>query len=151
MKASLKIEGQEQVERAMSELAKKYGQGMVDAAQASGNLVRADAIKSIQGQSSGRVVTRSREGGGTYEHIAAAAGNAPNTDTARLVGSVQVNTDANGVTVGTTLEYGKWLEHGTSKMGARPWLIPALENNPRAIEALFKRKIDKITREDGQL
>jgi phage gpG-like protein len=151
VKASVKIEGQEKVERAMAALAKKYGQEMVDAAQASANLVRSEAIKSIQSQSSGRVVTRSREGGGTYEHIASAAGNAPNTDTGRLVGSIQVNTDAKGVTVGTTLEYGRQLEHGTSQMAARPWLIPALENNRRAIEALFKRKIDKITKEDGQL
>jgi HK97 gp10 family phage protein len=33
---------------------------------------------------------------------------------------------SDGVIVGTNIEYAKYLEYGTSKMQARPFLLPAL-------------------------
>lgn len=52
------------------------------------------------------------------------AGNPPAVDTGTLRRSIQINQDtASGdVEVGTNLEYGRYLEYGTSKMAARPWL-----------------------------
>ena len=39
--------------------------------------------------------------------------------------------------IGPTTEYGPFLEFGTSKMPARPYMIPALESErPRLIEAI---------------
>ena len=92
--------------------------------------VRTTAIKSIQSQSAGRMVSRSRQGGGVYAHIAASAGAAPNTDTGKLVASIAVEKESDAhYTVGSNLDYSAWLEMGTSKMLPRPWLEPALRAN----------------------
>lgn len=40
--------------------------------------------------------------------------------------------------VGTNVEYGKFLELGTEKMKARPWLRPALEKAIAQIRGLFE-------------
>jgi len=95
------------------------------------NEVRNSAIKSIQNKSGGTQVQRSRQGGGTYTHTASAAGGAPNTDTGKLVASIAVEPHKSGVyaLVGSNLDYAGWLEFGTTKMGARPWLEPALRKN----------------------
>ena len=95
------------------------------------NEVRNTAIKSIQNKSGGTQVQRSRQGGGTYTHTASAAGGAPNTDTGKLVASIAVEPHKSGVyaLVGSNLDYAGWLEFGTTKMGARPWLEPALRKN----------------------
>jgi len=52
------------------------------------------------------------------------AGNPPAVDTGNLRRSIQINQDtASGdVEVGTNVEYARYLEYGTSKMAARPWL-----------------------------
>ena len=52
------------------------------------NEIRSYAIKSIAETSSGKQVQRSKQGGGTYTHTAAAKGQAPNTDTGKLVASI---------------------------------------------------------------
>lgn len=92
--------------------------------------VRTDAIKSVQNQSTGKAVQRSRQGGGTYTHIASNEGQAPNTDTGKLVASIAVEKEkpANYL-VGSNLDYAAFLEFGTSKTGARPWLEPAMRKN----------------------
>lgn len=122
-------------------LKRDLGEEVAKARVAGGNLVRATAVRSIQSASIGQTVTRSRQGGGTYEHTAASAGEAPNTDTGRLAASVQVEIRVDGVYVGSTLDYAGWLEFGTTKMEARPWLFPAVEVHRRNIEALHVRAV----------
>ena len=43
-------------------------------------------------------------------------------------------------TIGTELEYGKWLELGTSIMGARPWLFRGVKRARKAMWAAFSRE-----------
>ena len=93
---------------------------------AGGKLVEGEAKRSIQERSPGNTVTRYRSGGGSYEHQASGPNEAPNTDTGRLVSSINTEITDDGVYVGTSLEYGKYLEFGTKDMEERPWLIPAL-------------------------
>ena len=49
--------------------------------------------------------------------------------------------------------YGRFLEYGTSKMSARPWLRPSLNNNvPAAIEAIragLQKAIDRAAKRAG--
>ena len=114
------------------------------------NDIRTDAVKSIQKHSPGNQVQRSRQGGGTYTHTAAAKGGAPNSDTGKLVASIAVEPHRSGIfaLVGSNLDYAGFLEFGTSKMDARPWLEPALRNNAdnlqrnisAAADALIQRK-----------
>lgn len=44
------------------------------------------------------------------------------------------------VAVGSNVEYAPYVELGTSKMSARPYLRPALEANRREIRRLLKQK-----------
>ena len=92
--------------------------------------VRTDSIKSIQTQSTGRSVQRARQGGGTYTHTASNEGQAPNTDTGKLVASIAVEKEKEAnYLVGSNLDYAAFLEFGTRKTGPRLWLEPAMRKN----------------------
>ncbi|MCK4957749.1 MAG: hypothetical protein KAT00_00075 [Planctomycetes bacterium] len=145
MRPEIKIEGVEETQKAMAKLAKQFGPAIAEAAFLGAQAIRTTAIQSIQDQSPGEIVIRSRTGGGgEYEHTAAAAGEAPNTDTGDLVNSIQVEVLPTGIFVGTRLAYGGWLELGTKKMKARPWLFPALEANRAEIEKITGEKIENV-------
>lgn len=107
------------------------------------NLVRNTAVESInQGAKTGI----------TYEkynprrtHTASADGEPPATDTGLLVNNIVVIMDiaAKGLTanVESRADYSAFLEFGTSKMGARPFLQPALEENRAKIKRLEKQMV----------
>jgi len=143
----IETQGIETVQANLSRLAEKYSKAVVDGAYAGAQLVRTDAIKSIQQQSSGAEVQRYRNNGEPYPHIVSKPGDAPNTDTGRLVGSIHVDVDARFIQVGSPLEYAQSLEYGTATMKARPWLFPALEKNRQTIRSLMKGRIDNVTRD----
>lgn len=88
------------------------------------NDVRTAAVKSIQTQSSGHAVRRSKQGGGgTYLHFAADKGQAPNTDTGKLVSTITVERIADShYEIGSGLHYAAILE-----LTGWPWLKPALD------------------------
>lgn len=75
-------------------------------------------------------------------------------DTGNLMDSVQSwppERDAKGnvsVDIGTAVEYGTYHEFGTSRMGARPWLRPAFDENvDKAREAVayaVKYRLDRL-------
>lgn len=52
-------------------------------------------------------------------------------DTGRLRNSIahEVETGGKSVVIGTNVEYAAYVELGTSRMGARPYLKPAAENH----------------------
>jgi HK97 gp10 family phage protein len=47
--------------------------------------------------------------------------------------------DRVGIRVGTNIRYGLYLELGTRKMRARPWLRPALDRSAKAIRVVFSK------------
>lgn len=103
------------------------------------NNVRNTAVKSINQQS---------QSGRTYEkynprrtHTASAAGQPPNTDTGYLANNIFVVFDGDkmGATVESRADYSEALEFGTSKMEARPFMQPALEEERPKIRSLFAR------------
>ena len=109
-------------------------------------LIRGEAIRSIQtGPKSGR----------TYEkynprrtHKASAPGEAPASDTGNLVSQIrdkEENKDL--VKVESNALYSSFLEFGTSKMLARPFLFPATERSrPKIVKAVFNRVVKEIQR-----
>ena len=139
----IKVDGIDSVQKQLDAIAKRTSDAVAKAVSIGAQLVRSSAIKSIQQQSSGREVTRSREGGATYTHIAASEGSAPNTDTGRLAGSIHVDGKDSDLLVGTPLQYGADLEHGTARMKPRPWLYPALEANRERIRTMIKKAANK--------
>lgn len=97
------------------------------------NMVRNTAVKSIQQHQSHGV---------TYgNHTASTAGNPPNSDTGYLASNIFVKKDNNGkgASVESRADYSEALEFGTSKMGARPFLQPALEENRRKIIQMYAK------------
>ena len=78
--------------------------------------------------------------GRTYgKHTASIAGNPPNSDTGFLANNIFMVLDADklGGSVESRADYSGFLEFGTSKMGARPFLQPALEENRPRIRRKF--------------
>lgn len=128
---SVNITGDKELSRKLNKLGFKMMEAIDAGVFITAQDIRKDAIKSIQNQSFGSYVQRSRQGGGgTYTHIAAAPGNAPNTDTGKLVASIAVEKEKEAnYLVGSNLEYASFLEFGTSKMLPRPWLEPAMRKN----------------------
>jgi len=105
------------------------------------NLVRNTAVQSInQGTKSGVIYEKYNP---RRTHKASAAGQPPATDTGFLVQNIVVDIDANGLgaSVESRADYSSFLEFGTSKMGARPFMQPALEANKPKIRRLAKQMI----------
>lgn len=100
------------------------------------------AIQGIQqGPKSGRTYSR-----GTVTHVASAPGQYPATDTGRLVSSVRyIMESATSYRVGTSVEYGPMLEFGTSRMAARPWLLPSFERARIGVEKELRAKLEART------
>lgn len=101
-------------------------------------------------------IQRGGGGGRTYEkynprrtHTASAAGAYPATDTGRLASSVRVvmpTAASMSGEVGTAVNYGAWLEFGTSRMAARPWLLPSFERAKIGIEKELKTRVEAMTK-----
>lgn len=72
-------------------------------------------------------------------------GEAPNTDTGRLVQSIKFDFKDGGLTgrVGTNLKYGRALEFGTSKMDPRPWLSTAVLLVSKEVGNIFAKAFKK--------
>lgn len=73
-------------------------------------------------------------------HMPSEPGNPPAIDQGRLVNSVTHSVDERNVSarVGTNVDYGAALEHGTSRMLARPWLRPAVDTSRHANQEDFR-------------
>lgn len=118
---------------------------IMDALESAANTVRNAAVKSIAASASGAPYIRydpKRTG------TASAPGAPPHTDTGNLVNSIQVQRYEKSVDVGILGDkalYGKYLEFGTSKMAARPWLRPAFQNSKAIINAKLKEVGKNIT------
>ena len=118
---------------------------------ASGLMVEKEAKESIAGgQKSGHVYRR-----GNVAHRASAPGEAPASDTGRLINSINVRPVQGELAVdvkagGGVVKYARSLEFGTSKMAARPFLFPALEKSKprikRRIESALDRTIDRAAK-----
>lgn len=100
---------------------------------------RNTAVKSIHETSGGGVTYQKYKPKRT--HTASKAGDPPNTDTGYLANNIfgVVDSDGFGGSVESRADYSHALEFGTSKMDARPFLQPALEENKKNIKRMFNR------------
>ena len=116
-----------QLDARKKELEQKAFTGINKAA----DILRNEMILSIEEISQGRVY------GG---HTASKPGDAPNTDTGRLVSSIQKKAiSPTEMEVGSyNLEYAKYLELGTSRMEARPFVQPAFDKHKENIKKVIE-------------
>lgn len=129
MEFSVKIEGIDRLARSTDQIKARAKSEIEKALFASGKQVEKEAKLSItNGQKSGRLYKR----GKAIFHRASAPGEAPASDTGRLVNSI--NTTISGlealVVAGRgAVKYARMLEFGTSKIAPRPFMFPALEKS----------------------
>lgn len=138
--ATVKMEGLDELQAALGKLSKDAEKRVDAAVQATGLEVRGDIVKRIQrGPATGRVYGN---------HQASAPGEAPATDTGRLVNSTVYKREGRiSASVGSDLAYAAMLEFGTSKIDPRPAWIPALEDaKPKYIKRLEKALGESINR-----
>ncbi len=63
-------------------------------------------------------------------------------DTGNLRSSISHDTDDSSVIIGTNVDYTIYVEKGTSKQSAQPYLIPAVEQNIENIKRIVKEEMD---------
>lgn len=111
------------------------------AIQQSAIMVHGTAVQSITG---------GNKSGETYQlynprriHTASAPGEAPAADTGYLHSNIIFDIDADGLgaSIESRADYSAALEFGTSKMQARPFLQPAVEENRPKIKRLMRQTI----------
>lgn len=83
-----------------------------------------------------------RKKGTVYGSVVSEPGEPPRKQFGRLRASVAREVDASSLTarVGTNVKYGRWLELGTGKMAARPWLRRALNESMSQVRAILARR-----------
>lgn len=140
MSIEIHIEGLEELRQAIAQAKVEVRQAAEREVAAATARVQGAAIKRIErGPASGRTYQSSVAG---RDHQASAPGEAPMSDSGNLAGSIATSSDGLEGVVFTPLDYGRWLEFGTSdgKLKPRPWLLPSLEEDaPR-----FKRGLQRI-------
>jgi len=113
---------------------------VASALQRSGDLVRNTAVMSIvQNPRRGPEVRRR---GQTFN--ISAAGDPPAQDqgilSAGITMEVKMSHSGGEATITTSAPYSAALEFGTVNMAARPFMLPALQNNRKKILEIFKRR-----------
>ena len=114
-----------------------------------GQLIRTEAIKSIQtGAKTGIVYEKYNP---RRTHRASAPGESPASDTGNLVSKIMVKQkDKNTTQVESGADYSAFLEYGTSKMLPRPFLFPAFQKSKdkivKAVVNRVKTAIDRIAK-----
>jgi len=104
-----------------------------------------EAVRGIQGgPNSGRVYQKYNP---RRTHQASAPGQYPASDTGRLASNVIFDLPRGNrlrSTVGTNILYGEWLEFGTSRMAARPWLVPSVEKARVGVGKKMKAQFEAL-------
>lgn len=66
-------------------------------------------------------------------------------DTGRLKGSINHRTTEDSAIVGTNVEYSEYVEYGTSRQKAQPFMRPALYDNDDRMKSLYSKFIKEVT------
>lgn len=144
MEVTLKVKNLKKVMGQLSKLNKQLEPDFQEIVKGGAQLIRGEAVKSIQsGAKSGIVYEKYNP---RRTHRASAPGEAPASDTGNLVSKIIVKQKSKNITnVESNANYSAFLEYGTSKMEARPFMLPAFEKSKKPItEATFKRVVKKI-------
>lgn len=138
MRLQVEIDGLSQLTRQLADLVGDAEAVMTETITRVVMDTRTNAVQGIQrGPATGAV---RRDGS-----RASAPGQFPMSDTGRLANSVEFNLPTAGRLmgeVGTNVIYGRYLEFGTSRMAARPWLLPSFEKAKVGVEARLKKAIE---------
>ena len=144
MEVNITVKNLQKVMNQLKKLDKRLEPDFQEIVKGGAQLIRGEAIKSIQqGAKSGIVYEKYNP---RRTHRASAPGEAPASDTGNLVSKIIVKQQSKDkVNVESNANYSAFLEYGTSKMQPRPFMLPAFEKSKKPIvEATFKRVVKKI-------
>ncbi len=149
MQINLKVKNLKKVLSQLNRLQKDMEVPFQEIVKGGGQLIRGEAIKSIQSGAKSGVMYQMYNP--RRQHRASAPGEAPASDTGNLVSKIRVKQKSKNVTnVESNADYSAYLEYGTSKMQPRPFMLPAFEKSKKPIiKAVFnrvKRKIEEYTK-----
>lgn len=155
MRLDVQVDGISQLSRQLADLVGDAEAVMTETISRIVMDTRAAAVQGIQrGPKTGRTYDttfwtdaqgRVRRGRARVPHTASARGQYPASDTGRLANNIDFRLPAAGRMqgiVGTNIVYGRYLEFGTSRMSARPWLLPSFEKAKVGVEARLKKAIE---------
>lgn len=152
---SVIIKGMADLQGVLNSFAFDLDKAVDDAVRVTAIKVQQSAITAIRDPSIGTYVTRYADTKddqytikGSRLHIASKPGDAPNTDTGRLIGSILVdhNKGDKVAFVGTNLEYGFFLE----TVHDRPWLEPAKDKEIKSFSDNVTKAIDIQIKKAGR-
>ena len=149
MDIRINVRNLDKVLKSFKKLEKDLEPDFQEIIKGSAQLIRGEAIKSIQtGAKTGIVYQKYNP---RRQHRASAPGQAPASDTGNLVSKIIVKQKTKNITqVESGADYSKYLEYGTSKMEPRPFLFPAFEKSrDKIVKAVFNRvktAIDRIAK-----
>ena len=149
MDFTIKVSNLKKVLSQLNRLGKDMEVPFQEIVKGGGQLIRGEAIKSIQSGAKSGVMYQMYNP--RREHRASAPGQAPASDTGNLVSKIIVKQKSKNITnVESNADYSAYLEYGTSKMQPRPFMLPAFEKSKKPIlNAVFnrvKRKIEEYTK-----
>lgn len=149
MRIGFEIKGLASLGKKLERLKAETLSKQIESVQESVLLIHETAIKKIQDNSDGTPTVRYNPKRTVNVSF---PGDPPNTDKGRLVQSIQFDFKNNGLVgrVGTNLKYGAWLEFGTLKMQAHPWLGPSVREVLLAIGKIFAKNISKGIKESAR-
>lgn len=105
------------------------------------NAVRNTALEKLSGPRTGREYTVP---GTNTTYTASAPGEPPAVRLGELRQSLGTKVEAKGATVlghmGTPLEHGEHMEHGTKNILPRPWLKPSFEESLEKVKSILNRR-----------
>jgi len=146
MDIKINVKNLKKVMSQLGRLNKDLEQPFQEVVKGGGQLIRAEAVKSIQsGAKSGIVYEKYNP---RRSHRASAPGQAPASDTGNLVSKIRVKQkNPNTTIVESGADYSAFLEYGTSKMQPRPFLFPAfVKSKEKITQAVFQRVVTAIER-----
>ena len=144
MTIRIEVRGLDQLKQEFTNIAAQFDEVVSDAIEETTLEIRNRVQKEIQrGQKTGRIYDKTNP---NRTHQASAPGEAPATDTGRLVGSIYFDIDPKSATVGSRLAYAAHLEFGTRKMKARPvWVRVAKDEEGKMRERIVEG-LQRVTR-----
>ena len=129
------LNGLDNLQKKLDQLLITSKEKVMESLLESGNDLKQTAIEDMHQSKSGKMYG---------SHQASAPGESPAEFYGKLIESIKVRQEGDSVIIGTVLNYGTYLELGTSRIAARPWLNPAYKKTlPSVIEKL--NRINLVT------
>jgi HK97 gp10 family phage protein len=125
----------EALKREIEKLKKDFQEYSVDVDSEVGRAVQKSAIK-VEGEAKKKFRSQNE---------ASEPGEPPRVQTGRLRSSITHRMESETeALVGTNVEYGFWLEFGTSRMPKHPFLIPAFDESKEKIKEWIQQAMVKV-------